>query len=241
MKTKRIIPAIGLAMCVFGGVATAASVDFNMGANYGNAMSVKYQQANGKWKTVNDAGGNFGSFAGRKGAEKGAVLDGVKLTFAYCIDLYHSVRLNGKYTATTNPDAIFADRGRIDNAEKVAWLITKQARTATTLDKQAGLQAAIWEQVHGDKFELLATGAIRTAYDGYMAALGNNVADVNSVIWIDPYSGKVNSKNPLGATSNQDIVAMVTPIPGAVWLFGSALVGLIGLGKRKGQKTVVAM
>jgi hypothetical protein len=34
---------------------------------------------------------------------------------------------------------------------------------------------------------------------------------------------------------------MATPIPSAVWLFGSAMVGLVGLGKRKGQKTAVAM
>lgn len=248
MKTKHIIPAIGLAMCVLGGAVLAAPVSnlsFNMGSNYGNGMSVKYQNANGSWTTVNDAGGNFGSVAGRAGVTKGATLDGLKLSFAYCIDLYHSVDLNGKYTATASFDGVISDRGKINNAGKIAWLMTNQASTATTLDKQAGLQGVIWELVHGDKFELLAGGAVKTAYNSYMAALGNNTARVNSVVWIDPRSG---------ATSNQDMVAvfadantkysgqmMATPIPSAVWLFGSAMVGLVGLGKRKAQKNAVAM
>jgi len=257
MKAKHIIPAIGLAMCVMDGVAVAApvnSLSFNMGSNIGSNMKVKFQNADGSWKTVTDRAGNFGSFSGSAGVTKGATLDGLKLSFAYCIDLFHHVSRNKAYTADASFDGVISDRGEINNAGKVAWLMTNQASTATTLNQQSGLQAAIWKQIYENKFELLDTGAIKTAYDGYMAVLGNNTARVNSVVWIDPHSGKIDSNNPLGKTSNQDIVAvfedsnnkysgkmMATPIPSALWLFGSAMVGLVGLGKRKAQKNAVAM
>lgn len=231
MKARFIIPAIGLAMCLFGAMATAASIDFKMGWNYGGGSKITYQLDNGSWRTTTDYGGNFGSFSGRRGEEKGATLDGKKLNAAYCIDLFHSVGLNGKYKANVTRDGVIADRGAIRNAGQIAWLMTNQAKKAKTLKQQAGFQAAIWEQVYGDKFELVSTGAVKTAYDGFIAALGNNIAPVNSVLWIDPHSGTNLSR------SNQDIVA-ATPIPAAIWLFGSGMIGLIGTSKRKNTKIV---
>ena len=227
MKARFIIPAIGLAMCLFGAMATAASVDFNMGWNYGEGSKIKYQLENGDWRTKKSYGGNFGGFSGRNGEDKGATLNGVKLDAAYCIDLFHSIGLDGKYKANVTRNGIIADRGEIRNAGQIAWLMTNQAKTADTLHKQAGFQAAIWEQVYGDKFELVSTGAVKAAYDGYIAALGNNIAAVGSVLWIDPHSGTNLS------TSNQDIVALATPLPGAIWLFGSGMIGLVGMKKRK--------
>jgi hypothetical protein len=108
--------------------------------------------------------------------------------------------------------------------------MTNQAKKAKTLKQQAGFQAAIWEQVYGDKFELISKGAVKVAYDGFIAALGNNTAPVSSVLWIDPHSGTNLSK------SNQDIVALATPIPGAIWLFGSGMIALVGSSKRKNIK-----
>jgi hypothetical protein len=231
MKTKLITSLLGIVIAIGSSSSFAASLSdlsFNMGTNYGNVISIKYQEANGAWMTTDDAGGNFGSVAGRDGINNGATLDGLKLSFAYCIDLFHPVSLNGNYTADVSFTGTFADRGAIRNAGQIAWLLNNQASTATDLDKQAALQAVIWKQVYGNQFELLSTGTIKTAYDNYIALLGNNVAPVNSVVWIDPYSG--NNR----AVNNQDIVAMmVTPIPASIWLFGSAIVGLIGLGKRQ--------
>jgi len=231
MRARIIIPAIGLAMCLFGAMATAASVDFKMGGNYGGGLNIRYQLDNGNWRTKKTNGGNFGSFAGRRGENKGATLNGVKLNTAYCIDLFHSVGLNKNYTATVSHDATFSDRGKIRNAGQIAWLMKNQAKTATDLNKQAGFQAAIWEQVYGDKFELVSTGAVKDAYDGYISALGNNIASVSSLFWIDPHSGTNLSK------SNQDIVA-ATPIPAAIWLFGSGMIGLVSLVKRKNGQSV---
>ncbi len=227
MKSRYIIPLIGLAMCLFGAMATAASVDFNMGWNYGGGSRIKYQLENGNWKTTTDYGGNFGSFSGRGGENKAATLNGKNLVAAYCIDLFHSVGLNGKYKAEVTRDGIIADRGAIRNAGQIAWLMTNQAKKAVTLNQQAGFQAAIWEQVYGDKFELLSTGAVKAAYDGFIAALGNKTADVSKLFWIDPHSGTNLSK------SNQDMVALATPIPGAIWLFGSGMIALVGSKKRK--------
>jgi len=234
MKARFIIPAIGLAMYLFGAMATAAPIDFKMGWNYGGGVNIKYQKDNGSWVTVKDYGGNFGSFSGRRGEEKGAVLGGNKLTAAYCIDLFHSVGLNGKYKANVTRDGIIADRGAIRNAGQIAWLMTNQAKKATDLNKQAGFQAAIWEQVYGDKFELVATGAVKAAYDGFIAALGNNIAPVSNVFWIDPHSGTNLSK------SNQDMVALAAPIPSAMWLFSTGMIGLVGIKKCKNIKNIKA-
>ncbi len=229
MKRKIIIPIIGLAIYLVATMATAAQINFDMGSNYGNGMQIKYLQANGNWKTEWDAGGNFGSFKGRRGESKGAMLGIKKLDFAYCIDLFHSVSLNGNYTANVSYDGFIPDRGKINNAEKIAWLITKKAKTATTLKKQAGLQAAIWKLVHGDKFELLDNGSIRESYDYYLSSIGSNIGDVSRVAWIDPYSGENLSR------SNQDIVGFATPIPATIWLFGSAIIGFVGSKRLKNK------
>jgi hypothetical protein len=216
-------------MCLFGAMATAASVDFKMGWNYGGGSKIKYQLENGDWQIKTSYGGNFGSFSGRNGV--GATLGDIKLDAAYCIDLFHSIGLNGNYKANVTRNGIIADRGEIRNAGQIAWLMTNQAKKVKTLNQQAGFQAAIWEQVYGDKFELVSTGgAVKDAYDGYIAALSNNIAAVSSVLWIDPYSKTKKGKYK----SNQDIVALApTPIPAAFWLFGSGIIGLVGVNKRK--------
>jgi hypothetical protein len=41
-------------------------------------------------------------------------------------------------------------------------------------------------------------------------------------------------------TNRQDFVAQVVPIPAAAWLFGSALIGAVGLGRRKQKKELAA-
>jgi hypothetical protein len=197
---------------------------------YGATVKIKLDG-----KEANDAGGTFSG-----------VLGGLKVPFAYCIDLLHSISPGGTYTTNVTFNGAIADRGQINNAGKIAWLMTHKAATVgDDREVQSGFQAAIWKQVYGDRFELLGTNTAKvlTAYTGYINALGHNVTAVNKVAWMDPHSGTVNSKNPLGATSNQDLVAIVkvVPIPSAVWLFGSAMVGLVGLGKSKSQKTAVAM
>jgi len=279
MKTKRIIPAIGLAMCVFGGVATAAPVSLVMDSKRTVIIpkevtkTIQVQKLDSKGvpmvnrnrkpvmenkkvtEVVNtptsiDAYGAAikitidGKEKNTMGGTFSGMLGNAKMPLAYCIDLFHGINPGSSYTANVTFDGTIADRGTINNAGKVAWLMThKGATVGYDREVQSAFQAAIWKQVYADRFELLGTNTAKvlTAYNGYLSALGNNVTAVNKVAWIDPYSGTVSAKNPLGATGNQDLVAVVTPIPGAVWLFGSALVGLVGLGKRKGQKTVVAM
>jgi hypothetical protein len=249
MKAKHIIPAIGLAMYMIGGVALAAPVPFNMGWNYGSPVNIALKNAtggsalNGGAASEYGAGGNFGSVAGRSGDSNGATLDGLKLSFVYCIDIVANINLSSKYTAEVSFDGKISDRGLLPNAGKIAWLMSTQASTADTLDKQTGLQSAIWHQLYGDKFSLInPSNAVKTAYAGYIAALGNNVARLNSVAWINVGNG-AQDQVALFADPNNKYKGqmMATPIPSAVWLFGSAMVGLVGLGKRKGQKTAVAM
>jgi hypothetical protein len=59
MKTKIIIPAIGLAMAMFG--ATASATNFTMGNTYGSPMNITYSEGNTSMQSVYGAGGNFGA------------------------------------------------------------------------------------------------------------------------------------------------------------------------------------
>ncbi len=249
MRTKHIIPAIGLAMCVMGGDAFAAPVPFNMGSNYGAPVTIALKNDAGKSALAGGvaseygAGGNFGSFAGRYGESKGATLDGLKLSFVYCIDIVANINLNTKYTADVTFNGRISDRGLLPNAGKIAWLVSTQAKTANTLDKQTGLQSAIWYQLYGAKFSLInPPKAVSDAYKYYLTVLGNNEARLNSVAWINVGKGAQDQVAMFADPNNKyKGQMMATPIPSAVWLFGSAMAGLIGLGKRKPQKTALTM
>jgi hypothetical protein len=238
MKAKLFLSGLAFSMTLMGGNAFAAStvIDtygagaLHTGNTYAGGINIKLDGT-----TINgEAGGNVPNSS----------LAGKALSFVYCIDLLHSININATYNAFYNNKGQLTGRPEITatNGGKIAWLVTHQAQTATTKEQQAGLQAAIWKQVYGNRFELLSTtgSAIKTAYNNYIAALGSNTASVKTVLWIDPRSGSNNT------THNQDLVAwgagfkLPTPIPGAIWLFGSGIAGLVSFARRKSAPKLAA-
>ncbi|MEY4768182.1 MAG: hypothetical protein RL637_821, partial [Pseudomonadota bacterium] len=141
------------------------------------------------------------------------------------------------YTTNVSMNAQLVNRPEITaiNAGKIAWLVTTQAKTAVNSYLQSGLQAAIWKQVYGDRFEVLASTSvsIKQAYTNYINLLGNNAAPLNSVLWLDPRSGTNNQNHAQDQVAWGKNFGLNTPIPAAMWLFGSAIAGVIGLAKRK--------
>ncbi len=194
MKVYKVILAIS--MMLFSSASFSASIPFDVNAG---TLTTGNKYAGGinlvlDGKTMNHVGG---------GNILNSVLDGKSLAYAYCIDILHSIGLRSTYSANYNNKADFSDRPELteENGGKIAWLILNIAETAVKKYQQAGLQALIWEQVYGaSRFTLEAStnDRIEAAYQKYSAALVGNTASVNSVLWIDPYSG---------STSKQDLVA----------------------------------
>jgi hypothetical protein len=232
MRTQLFFSVMALSVSLVTGSALAATL--KVGGDYANGLSIKIDG-----NVRNTGGGNFLT----------SYLDDKKLDYMYCIDILHSINPSSTYNTIVSKNAQLAGRSEITvaNAGKIAWLVSTQAKTAVTKDQQAGLQAAIWKQVYGNRFELLTKTTaknIQAAYSNYITALGSNTAPLNSVLWLDPRGGASGTKN--AATHYQDQVAwgngfgLVTPIPAALWLFGSAGVGLMSFKRRKNVATLTA-
>ena len=82
------------------------------------------------------------------------------------------------------------------------------------------------------------------SFDSWSPGEPNDYFGYASENWIHTYASTWNDA-PINWVGNYFIeyeptsVAQ-TPIPAAVWLFGSALTGLVGLGKRKGKQSIAA-
>ncbi len=175
------------------------------------ANSVDYQSGG------DDFFANGGNFAG-------STLDGKALAMAYCINLFGDIALNETY------DSIVSNTGLGLNSGAIAYLIDNV--TTQSANDEIGLQAAIWELVHDVNFTFTGTGASLTAYNSYLSDALNHVNYVGSanVLWM---------QNSLSGNSAQDWVGKyavstaATPVPAAVWLFGSGIAGLVASRRRK--------
>jgi hypothetical protein len=149
-------------------------------------------------------------------------------TISYCVDLHQSVGNGNKYEVDLQSAV-----AKGDNYRNAAWLMNQFSPTANTADKKAGLQVAIWEAVYDSatsvdldsgRFSVQSTGSTTYANaKSYLDALAL-VTDFSAVPGLDRYMVAYSAKK-------QDQL-IATPIPTAVWLFGSGLIGLLGFGYR---------
>jgi len=212
------LKVMALATCMvflLPGLAGADTLGFN---------PASYTHIYWKYNGVADEGG-AGSF-------QSVSLNGEKLAYLYCVDIFTSIPpgYDYSYTQVNKLGNIYGSA--LNNAGQVAWLLSKYAVAADTYDEQYALQSAIWRVVEGSLFTL-DTGTGKTTanqyslYTQYLVALGSNTGNVSDFLWISPkyslsgpyYQGMVGGGDPV-------------PIPGAVWLLGSGLIGLVALRRR---------
>ncbi len=148
-------------------------------------------------------------------------------TISYCVDLFQGAGNGSKFEVELKSAATAGI-----NYLKAAWLMNQFSPTAGSAAEKAGLQVAIWEAVYDSasldlddgRFSVQSTGSATYANAStYLAALAL-VPDVTAVAGLDRYIVAFSDKR-------QDQL-LATPIPTSVWLFGSGLLGLLGLGRR---------
>lgn len=227
--------ALALMMVGLEAAAVPTTVDVSIPVNGWNAAS-KYTET----MTINGSHARAGRFLGTvkgHGTDGNVFLGpnssrfGARDFWAWCIDAdeYVSAHMNGmKVEAITN-----------GNLLKAASLFDYR-----TGDFSAHSGLSIHNQHHVTAFQLLLwnlvgdigsvnMGTVRQgAKDTYMALLGK--LDSLSA------SGNVRIWALRGHGHQDQMVATLVPIPGAVWLFGSALLVLAGLNSRKPRRATAA-
>jgi len=163
------------------------------------------------------------------GSVEVSYLNGTKLNYMYCVDLLRVVYVPGTYDQTTvnNGGNIYGIP--LNNAGKVAWLLSNYG-TAGQGEAAYALQAAIWHVIFegtGTTIDLDTNTTKSTAnevalYDSYLTTLGNNTGDVSNFLWITPGKDSV---------QYQGQVASV-PEPMSILLLGLGLVGLAGIRRK---------
>ena len=95
-----------------------------------------------------------------------------------------------------------------------------------------------WDFTHATDSYLNGLGSVTLSFLDYNYATSTQGYTANSTtansmtLWGADGSHDVNG-NFSGATMGMDMVATFVPVPAAVWLFGSGLLGLVGVARRK--------
>ena len=219
MRIPRLNPAaLGAILVLAAGLpasagATLALEDFNRTTIGFTAKSGDPTVAD---TTYNVSGGNIVP----------STLDGHPLAYLYCIQYATDIYVAGTYgeTAITRDGTV--DNGKpVNHANQVAYLLTQYASQAVTPDQQAGLQAAIWNEVSPFGITLspsTAASPIGAYYNQYLTNLKS--ASTDQVLWLSPSQD--------GTTYFQ---ALITPVPEPSTLY-ACLVSLVAGGATWGLR-----
>jgi hypothetical protein len=138
-------------------------------------------------------------------------------TWAYCVDLDHTIWYNTYAATATSPPSV--------PYLYAAYLADKWRSDADSSVKSAALQAAIWEAVYGDNFSLTSSDATLLYYYNKYALPNPGDFTGTNYTHLDLYT--VGSQ-----IQSQDLITGV-PEPLSLLLLGLGLVGLAGLRRKK--------
>ncbi len=154
----------------------------------------------------------------------------------YCVDLLDEISPGSYYGILLPLSTAVPQTG---NSYLAAAALLEQYGQAYDSDNDSDeerLQLAIWETLYENQnnaYDLGSGDFKSTSHSFYGTADGLNLAgqDVSAyrVLRFTDEEG-----NPLG---KQDLLVKVNsvPVPGAIWLLGSGLLGLVGIGRRRRQ------
>ncbi len=172
---KKIVYAI-VAFVMIAMSGTAHADVLNLGGNYSQIASL-----------VNPGSGVVARSEGG-GSIETSYLDGRKLDYLYCVDLFTTIS-PGSYSSTTVNNQAEIHGVAVKNADKVAYLLEKHG-TGGQGDQAIALQAAIWHEIYGaGVYDLNYTGSTATTinlYEQYLTEAVNKYGDVSKFIWINP-------------------------------------------------------
>ena len=190
---KKVISVLALLAAAILTLATSAMAsDLKIGGTYSGILSLVYN------KPTTEGGGSIDT----------SYLDGRKLDYLYCVDLFTNIYVPADYSNTTVNNNALIHGNKVTNAGGIAYLLGKYG-VGGQGDQAIALQAAIWHEINGTGVYDLnigsggyeSTSAIATQYGNFIAEAQTHSGEVSKFRWINPDNGSGNQYQGLVTNS----------------------------------------